>query len=243
MLGVILAAGRGARLMPITAEKPKPLVEVGQGISLLELSVRSLMASGLKDLVVVVGYRGEEARRAAEKLRSLGAQIAVIENPEYWRGNGLSLLKARDAVGSDEFVLAMCDHLVEPAIYRAAAEAGPFCLCVDKEPAYLLEPREATKVLLGPGETVRAIGKGLTKWDAVDMGVFCLSEPVFYVLEELVREKALVSLSDCVRSLVARGVPVRALDMTGSLWTDVDTLDALEHARALVLPKLLEALG
>ena len=124
MLGVLLAAGRGTRLMPITAEKPKALVEVGRGLTLLELSVRSLLASGLRELVVVVGHLGEAVRRAALALSSYGAEIHVVENPEYWRGNGLSLLRAWDVVGSDEFLLAMCDHLVEPAIYEGAARAG-----------------------------------------------------------------------------------------------------------------------
>ena len=243
MLGVILAAGRGTRLMPITAEKPKALVEVAPGLTLLGLSVRSLLAAGLGELVVVVGHRGEEVRRAAEELSSYGASVEVAENPEYWRGNGISLLKAWDIVGSEEFVLAMCDHLVEPGVYGAAAGAGPLCLCVDREPAYLLEAEEATRVLLGPGGAIREIGKGLAKWDAIDMGVFCLNETVFYALKELAREKALISLSDCVRSLVGKGITVRALDMTGSLWTDVDTPEALEHARAHVLPELLRKLG
>ena len=243
MLGVILAAGRGTRLMPITAEKPKALVEVGQGLSLLELSARSLMTSGLTDIVVVVGYMGKEIERAVKELSSYGAEMIVVENPEYWRGNGISLLKAWGAVGSEDFVLAMCDHLVEPAIYEAAARAGPLCMCVDREPAYLLEPGEAMKVLLGPDDTIRTIGKELAKWDAIDMGVFCLNETVFHVLEDLARKRALISLSDCVRSLTTKGAPLRALDMTGSLWTDVDTPRALEHARVQVLPKLLELLG
>ena len=243
MLGVILAAGRGTRLMPVTAEKPKALVEVGRGLTLLELSVRSLLASGLRELVVVVGHLGEAVRRAALALSSYGAEINVVENPEYWRGNGLSLLRAWDVVGSDEFLLAMCDHLVEPAVYEGAARAGPLCLCIDREPAFLPELEEATKVVLGPGGAIRAIGKGLAKWDAIDMGVFCLNETAFYALEGLAREKAIISLSDCVRSLVSSGVLVKGLDMTGSLWTDIDTLEALEHAKTHVLPKLLERLG
>ena len=238
-MAVILAAGRGERLAPITRGRPKALVEVASGLTLLELAIRSLRAAGLEELVVVSGYMGhkiEEALAGQEGIR-------IVRNPEYWRENGFSLLKASEAVGSEEFVLTMADHLFEPSIPRAAASAGPLALCVDREPRYLLSVEEATKVELAPDGSIRAIGKHLGRWDACDTGVFVCDERMLWAARELARQSFSITVSDCVRFLISRGYTFRTVDVSGSLWTDVDTPEALAHAKEKVLPGLLRAFG
>ena len=239
MLAVILAAGRGARLTPITDEVPKALVEVEPGLTLLELAVRSLRAAGVEELVVVAGYR---ARKIEEALSGL-ENVEVVRNPEYWRENGFSLLKAREAVGGREFVLVMADHVFEPELVHRAVRAGPLSLCVDREGRYLLDPGEATKVRLGPGGLIRAIGKRLRTYDGYDTGVFACDERIFWAAEELVKRSFSVSVSDCVGFLVSQGLPFKAADATGLIWADVDTHEALKHVREHVLPKLMDKLG
>ncbi len=61
MIGVILAAGMAKRLRPLTDTKPKCLLEVG-GITLLERTVRAMQQAGIREFVVVTGYRGEMIR-------------------------------------------------------------------------------------------------------------------------------------------------------------------------------------
>ena len=61
MIGVILAAGMAKRLRPLTDTKPKCLLEVG-GKTLLERTVRAMQQAGIKEYVVVTGYRGEMIR-------------------------------------------------------------------------------------------------------------------------------------------------------------------------------------
>jgi len=238
-LGVILAAGRGRRLAHITNHVPKALVKLLDGFSLLDLVMSSMRAAGVEEFVVVVGYKGHMIVEALD-----GAEdVIVVRNPEYWRENGLSLLTARDVVGSEDFVLVMSDHMVGPELIRRAIEAGPLGLCVDRRPRFLLDPEEATKVRIGPGGDIVAIGKGLRTWDAYDTGVFACNELMFWAAEELVKRKASITISDCVRFLISRGIPFRAIDATGLPWMDVDTHECLEHARRTVLPELLRALG
>ena len=61
MIGVILAAGMAKRLRPLTDEKPKCLLEVG-GKTLLQRTVDAMISAGVKEFVVVTGYRAEMIR-------------------------------------------------------------------------------------------------------------------------------------------------------------------------------------
>ncbi|HDI01354.1 MAG TPA: hypothetical protein ENF78_02875 [Candidatus Bathyarchaeota archaeon] len=239
MLGVILAAGRGRRLAEITDHIPKALVEIASGISLLDLALNSLRLAGIRDVVVVVGYKDymiEEALNGAEG-------VMLVKNPEYWRENGLSLLAAREFVDSEEFVLLMSDHIVGPELIRRAIRAGPLGLCVDRQPKFMLDPGEATKVKIGPGGHIVDIGKNLTSWDAFDTGVFACNELMFWAAAEVAKRSFSITISDCVRFLISRGIAFKAIDATGLPWADVDTPRCLRHAREVVLPEILRELG
>ena len=235
MLGVILAAGRGKRFKPFTYRMPKVFIEVQEGITLLDLAIRTLRAAGLEELVVVTGYRSREVEKALAGLEG----VRVVRNPEYWRENGISLLRAREAVGSEEFVMVMADHVFEPGLVRLAMRSGPLGLCVDKKGKYLLDPGEATKVAIGPGGLIRAVGKGLRTWDAYDTGVFACNEFMFWAAEELALRSSEVSISDCVNFLVSRGIEFKALDATGMMWADVDTPEVLQFVKEKMLEHLL----
>jgi len=234
-----LAAGRGKRLAPLTDKVPKALVELDKGLTLLELAMRVLKAAGLEELVVVSGYMGHKVEEALREQEG----VEVVRNPEYWRENGYSLLKAEEAVGSEEFVLVMSDHVFEPELARRAAGAGPLGLCVDREAKYLLDPGEATKARVGPGGCILALGKALGTWNGYDTGVFACDERMFWAARELAKRSFAVTVSDCVNFLVSEGVCFKAIDATGLLWADVDTHEALEHAKRDLLPLLLTRLG
>lgn len=94
--GVVLAAGRGVRF---GGEVPKPLVKVGAR-SMLAHAVGTAAAGGLRPVVVVVGYRGDEVAAAA------GPMARVVENPDWEGGMSTSLRAAVGSLLPDEAVLA-----------------------------------------------------------------------------------------------------------------------------------------
>ncbi len=80
MAAMILAAGRGERLRPITDTTPKALVEVG-GISLLEQQIKRLAAAGIKRVVINLGWLGEQIAEQIGSGQQFGLQ--VVYSPEY----------------------------------------------------------------------------------------------------------------------------------------------------------------
>jgi len=220
---VVLAAGDGTRL---GLGIPKALVKV-HGLTLLERSVRALNDAGVNDIVAIMGPKPEMVRRHAKRR---GLAIRLVENSEYERGNAISVLRAEGHV-SDRFLVVMVDHIFDPSIVRGLTKAeGEVVACVDSKPLFA-SVREATKVLV-EGEKVICVGKGLKRFNAIDVGVFLCSRSIFPIVKECV-ERGDDEWSHCVREMARRGM-VRAYDIKGKLWIDVDTIRDLRRARRVL---------
>ena len=76
---IILAAGRGERLMPLTQNTPKPLIDMGNGNTLLEEQLMSIRESGvIKEVVLVVGYLAEQIEAKMRAYKDKGFQVSTI---------------------------------------------------------------------------------------------------------------------------------------------------------------------
>jgi len=109
---LILAAGYGSRLRPVSAGLPKPLVQFG-GKPILEHVILRAHQAGIDDFVIVVGYGSDSIRRWFDS-RWLGdLSITWVQNQDYHKHNGISVLKARDQI-QENFLMLMADHIFEP---------------------------------------------------------------------------------------------------------------------------------
>ena len=114
---VILAAGKGNRLLPLTAELPKCLVEVG-GQPLLERALHALASQGVAEAVIVVGYKGEVVRERIGACFA-GVDIRYVEAPDFETTNNVrSLWDARDCLDQDVLLLE-ADVVFDPAVIGA----------------------------------------------------------------------------------------------------------------------------
>ena len=107
MKAIILAAGKGTRLRGVAGDKPKCLANVGE-LSLIERQILTLRASGIDEIIAVVGFCADSVRRVC------GPEIEYIENPIFFRTSSLySLWLARHRF-SDGFVVLNSDVLFHP---------------------------------------------------------------------------------------------------------------------------------
>src|SRR3954454_3792200 len=157
---ILLAAGEGSRLR--SAAPFKPLCEVA-GRSLLAHALDGFAEAGMKRVVVVLGYGADQIAAHIAQGRWAVA-VETISNDEYRSPNGTSVLAAEPLVGSEDALLAMCDHLVEPALYRLVADAGASAgarLGIDRRiENNSVDLDDVTRVQTA-GERILAIGKGL----------------------------------------------------------------------------------
>lgn len=229
MQTVIVAAGRGSRLLASTDDRPKTLLPFGDG-TILSAILASFQAAGCTEFVLVTGYRGEQLARFAAAPPP-GLHIAVVENREWERGNGLSVYAARAAVGDAPFLLSMSDHLVSPAALRAVLDAppGPALLLVDPRVDEVIDLDDATKVWVEDGRITR-IGKDLDRYNAVDCGIFRLDRRFFPAMETALG-RGREGISDAMRELIAAGALAAVPLPAGAEWVDIDTPEAYAHAR------------
>lgn len=223
---ILLAAGEGSRLRAAAASKP--LCPVG-GKPLIEHAIGNLAAAGLTRVVVVLGY---EAERIEAHLASRSWPIAVetVRTIDYKQPNGVSVLAAEAAIAGGEALLAMCDHLVEPALYARVAQSGAgggARLAIDRDITSDLVDLDDVTCVQTEGDAIVAIGKGIAPYDAFDTGVFAIGAGLFAALNGL----AAPSLTEGMRVLAAQG-NARTIDCTDLGWIDVDDQAALDKAEA-----------
>jgi len=114
---IILAAGRGERLYPLTKEKPKCLIDIG-GVTILEHQIHNLRLNGITDVVLITGYMADMIEKTVSNIDSDGMNIKLIYNPHYDVSNNLvSLSMALDDMNSD-FIIINGDDVFHPDIIK-----------------------------------------------------------------------------------------------------------------------------
>jgi choline kinase len=121
MKAIILAAGVGKRLWPITQHRPKCLIEL-RGRSLLSRYFRALESGGVKQAVIVVGYKQEMIKAAVVEERP-SLDVRYITNEQYRRGSITSLWEARGELNDDVLIMD-ADVLFHPTVLRRLLDSS-----------------------------------------------------------------------------------------------------------------------
>ena len=118
---IIIAAGIGKRLQPITLETPKPLIVVN-GKRIIDRSIEALFANGIEDICIVTGYKKEQFAEAFQD----DPRIHVIYNENYLKGNNItSMYMAKDYLPGS-FVLEGDIVIHDPSIFDLETESSGY---------------------------------------------------------------------------------------------------------------------
>lgn len=234
---VILAAGRGLRLQRETEDVPKPLAKL-LGQTLLERAIAACQQAGVAKCYIVVGYDKE---RIMAQIIALGQRLDIplqaVENPHWEAGNGTSAYAVQPYIDGT-FLLMMCDHVFDPALLRllmaSRCRRTTCLLAVDRRTEQIFDLDDATKVQV-ERQSITAIGKQLTTFNAIDTGLFLCRPALFQALEQA-RMIGDASLSGGMRQLIQAG-ELQAVDIGDRFWIDVDTPASLAYAERALLAK------
>lgn len=235
MKALIIAAGRGERFRPYTDRQPKPLIPLF-GAPLIEKVILTVKEAGIREIVVVTGYIGGKLRKFLGDGSKYGVKIEYAEN-KYWHlGNGFSVYAARRLIDGD-FILLMADHVFNPKILSDLQECrvskDECILCVDTDMRYVFDIDDATKIHTD-GKRILRIGKMLTDYNGVDMGIFLCTLSIFNALERSISQGC-YSLTDAVSLLASeKKMIARIFDDEEYYWFDVDTPFMLSIAEKIL---------
>jgi choline kinase len=231
--GIILAAGDGDRLGILTTSYPKVLLPVND-VPLIRYPIEALAAAGISDIAIVVGYLGERIMELIGNGSDFGVRLNYIHNSDYLGGNAVSVYRAREWAQGEPVILCMGDHMIERKMIRRLLDRQILneTLCIDYTPSQYHQLAEATKVIVDDTGCIMDIGKELVFWDAIDTGIFLLTENFFKTIHKLVQYCGInVEISDVIRFLVSKGRSFDTCNVSGCSWADVDTKEDLDLAR------------
>jgi choline kinase len=223
MDALIIAAGFGSRLRDISDSKPMTPVA---GIPLLELGVRQAKAAGVERVVVVTGHEAERLEAALPALADRAGITVVAQRVADWsKPNGWSVLAGAEAISGD-YLLMMSDHIFSAPILAGLARQGGadrgVTLAVDvRTDDPLIDPDDATWVQRDSRGFIRAIGKTIPSYDAVDCGAFLCTPELAEAIRGAIAEGKAGSLSEGMQRLADAG-RAATWEIGGAWWLDVD---------------------
>jgi len=219
---VVLSAGRGTRMRELTAEVPKPMIEV-RGKPVLQHIIEGLHDAGIRQFLVVVGYRAGVVRNffGDGSRHNITIQYATQTVQD---GTGRVVDLARDFVGDFPFILSYGDILLDPVNYKRVADLPDNVEAVitvtrgedvSKGGAVFVNERMELVDLREKAER----GQATSPW--YNAGIYALRPSIFEFTAKLKPSpRGEYELTDAIRDLAQSGRKVQALELTGE-WADV----------------------
>jgi choline kinase len=231
---IILSAGKGSRLLPLTAERPKCLIDLN-GRSLLEWQLDALRGAGIADVVVVTGFA--EATVAEVTARRPG--VRTLFNPFYHVADNLgSVWMARSELDRDTLLLNG-DTLISPRLLERVLEAdtGPVAVTVDEKDSYDSDDMK----VLRDGDRLLRIGKALEpgQYNSESIGLLAFrgDGPSLFAaqVDKMMRgpDGTRRWYLRAIDALAQSGADVRTVSIRGEEWQEVDFPEDVEAAKAL----------
>ena len=241
MKAVVLAAGEGARLQPITATRPKHLIQVG-GKPILEYCFEALKFAGITDVVVVTHYMGDVIREFFGDGESFGLKISYVEQAEMLgTGNAVSVV---EPYVDGDFVMVYGDLLfareaVSDVIRLFEAEKPAAVMAVvpvENPESYGVVAVENDKVIKRIVEKP-AVGKAPS--NLANAGLYLLSKEIFGKIRETKASvRGELELTDALSLLIADDKSVLASKVSKADWFDVGRPWDLLEANSWALKRM-----
>jgi choline kinase len=221
---VILAAGQGKRLLPLTEDRPKCLIEMS-GHTLLAWQLLRLQAAGIDEAVIVTGFRADAVEAEIAQL-GLSMPVRLVYNPFYSVADNTASCWIVRREFDREVLLLNGDTLFGAGVAERLCGAPPaeITVTIDRKDSY---DADDMKVLTDNGR-LRAIGKTIEAYDSESIGFLRFSVAgaerfAAGVDQALQRPEGLKRWYLSVIDELARsGADVRVCSIEGLEWGEMD---------------------
>jgi UDP-N-acetylglucosamine diphosphorylase / glucose-1-phosphate thymidylyltransferase / UDP-N-acetylgalactosamine diphosphorylase / glucosamine-1-phosphate N-acetyltransferase / galactosamine-1-phosphate N-acetyltransferase len=231
---MLLAAGRGSRMGGLTEELPKPMLPLN-GRPMIEHIVRRLQEAGLREILIVVGYRRELIK---DHFRAGFSGVSFVVQ-ELVEGTASAVKLGRDFAGIEPFLLTFGDIICDASNYSGiAAELERHGASAAVGVKYADDPWQGAAVYADAEGAVRkmiekpARGTSATHWNSA--GLYAFRPEIFKEIATAPKsQRGEYEITTAIEQLVERGRPVRMFEMTGA-WRDVGRPEDLAEADKIV---------
>lgn len=237
---VVLAAGEGQRLRPLTFTRPKHMIPVG-GKPLLEHHLEALKDCGIEEVLLVVGYKSDYIKKYFEDGSRLGMKIEYLHQKKIM-GTADAFKLAEDHVDGD-FLATYGDLLVSSRIIKSTlnmhSRENPAATLTTVE---VNNPERYGVVELNGNNVVRIIEKpdpGTVRSRQINAGIYVFSPEIFKVIKQTgISQRGEREITDSIKILIKSGEKVIATRAPSEEWLDIGRPWDLLEANMRVLNKL-----
>ena len=237
MRAILLSAGQGKRLLPLTASRPKCLLEISDDQSVLDLQLGSLARCGIEHTTVLVGFGAEYVEHSIAEARFGEMEIATLYNPFYAITDNLATCWIARVAMTDDFILLNGDTVFEDDLLHRVLEAPqtPIAVTVDRKPEYDADDMKTTLDTDGrllaigkqlPLHTVDGESIGMLRFQGI--GVQAYRDALDLAMHQP------ESLSNWYLSVVnelAQKIAIQTISIEGLWWSEIDLPEDLDGVR------------
>lgn len=212
MKAIILAAGKGVRMLPLTKNVPKVMVEVN-GKPFLEYVIEHLHAAGVTEFGIIVGYKKEAI---ADFLKRKKIKATLMEQKEQ-KGTGHALLQARNFCSSEQFIVLGGDNLFSVADIKRLFQNDDLCYINGRE---VENPQKYGVLLEREGKLVKIVEKPQQfVGNLANVGLYKFTSDIWEALDQIgLSARGEYELTDAITSLAEQG-KVKVLKLQ-DYWLD-----------------------
>jgi glucose-1-phosphate thymidylyltransferase len=205
---VILAAGEGQRLRPFTVTRPKTMISIADK-PILQFIIESLAHGGIRNIVLVVGYRKEQVFDYFGSGEKLGVNLTYVTQARQL-GTAHALIQAKDIL-KGEFLVLPGDNLIEASTIAEFTEVKPAAVLVKR----VSDPVRYGVVDIQRGKVAGIIEKPKEAGsNLVNTGIYAFTKEVFDHMENV------LDIPDVLNNMLNEGYSIKAVE-TGGTWLDV----------------------
>ena len=237
---IILAAGKGERLYPLTKNTPKPLIDLGNGETLLERQLNYLSNSNVIDeIIIATGYLWEQIESKIKNYKT-HLRIKIIYNPFYEMSNNLITLWLCKHEMDEDFLVTNGDNLfssdVAADLVNKTNDGIIVTICYRESYG-----EEDMKVKLDENKKIIRISKDITDGDAESIGLVKVSGEKYRkiyqeVLEQLARDETYIHKFwlETFNVLSNKGIEISSFEIDKNKWREVDFHFDLNNIKDLI---------
>ncbi|BDZ71653.1 sugar phosphate nucleotidyltransferase [Methanobacterium petrolearium] len=235
MIAVILAAGMGERLMPLTRDKPKTLLEINN-TTIIERMVKNCLNNQIKEYLVVVGHNQEKVAKECHQLaQKYDVTFSIVENLKYNKTNtGVSTYLAVQKLKNKDFIIINGDNVFDEKIIENLLKSKSTAMIIDN---YKQLNQESFKISI-KGSIIKDMGKqidiesssgefiGISKVASGDVELFG------QILLRLTQEDP-QQYYDIAYVELSRKSKVDFVYTNGLKWTEIDDINDFNYAKSV----------
>lgn len=235
LIAIILAAGTGTRLMPLTKDIPKPLLEIDD-TSLLERMITNCISNGVFEFIIVLGHKKERVIEKIDYLKNkYNVKISTVENKKYSSTNTSCSVNLATRQLDEDILIINGDNVVDERIISGLVKINETALVIDNhkqlnEESFKLRIENNVIMEIGKGINIdTASGEfiGISKVSKDDLSMFN------FILENLIAEDV-QNYYDLTYKDLSKKASVEYFYTNGLKWTEIDDEKDWEYAHTLI---------